>query len=71
VELVQQKVKCIYLMGGVFGDAIEPIEYNFAQGPGFAQTFFRLCPADVDVIMTPGEVGDGIDYLPEPQPYSR
>ena len=65
VELVRQKVKCIYLMGGVFGDAIEPIEYNFAQRPSFAQTFFRLCPADVDVIMTPGEVGDGIDYLPE------
>jgi len=65
VELVRRKVKCIYLMGGVFGDAIEPIEYKFAQGPGFAQTFFRLCPADVDVIMTPGEVGDGIDYQPE------
>jgi len=28
VELVRRKVKCIYLMGGVFGDAIEPIEYS-------------------------------------------
>jgi len=27
VELVRRKVKCIYLMGGVFGDAIEPIEF--------------------------------------------
>ena len=53
------------MMGGVFGDAVEPIEYNFAQGVGYAQTFFQLWPADVDIIMTPGEVGDGIEYLPE------
>ncbi|MBQ7741588.1 MAG: nucleoside hydrolase [Bacteroidaceae bacterium] len=65
VELVRRKVKCIYLMGGVFGDAIEPIEYNFAQGVSSAQTFFQLWPDDVDVIMSPGEVGDGIDYRPE------
>ena len=65
VELVRRKVKCLYLMGGVFGDAVEPIEFNFAQGVGFAQTFFRLWPADVDIIMTPGETGDGIEYRPE------
>ena len=65
VELVRRKVKCIYMMGGVFGKAKEPIEYNFAQGVSFAQTFFRLWPADVDIIMTPGEVGQNIEYLPE------
>jgi inosine-uridine nucleoside N-ribohydrolase len=65
VELVRRKVKCIYLMGGVFGDAVESIEFNFAQGIDFAQTFFQLWPADVDIIMSPGEVGDDIEYLPE------
>ena len=65
VELVRRKVKCIYIMGGVFGDAVENIEFNFAQGINFAQTFFQLWPDDVDIIMSPGEVGDGIEYLPE------
>ncbi len=31
IELVRQKVKHIYLMGGVFGNAVEP-DYNFGQG---------------------------------------
>jgi len=65
VELVRRKVKCLYMMGGVFGDAVESIEFNLAQGIDFAQTFFQLWPADVDIIMSPGEVGDGIEYLPE------
>lgn len=65
VELVRRKVKCLYMMGGVFGDAVEPIEFNFAQGVNFAQTFFQLWPADVDIIMSPGEVGDGIKYQPQ------
>lgn len=65
VELVRRKVKCLYMMGGVFGDAKEPIEFNFAQGVDFAQAFFNLWPDDVDIIMSPGEAGDGIEYLPE------
>ena len=65
VELVRRKVRCIYIMGGVFGDAEEPIEYNLAQGVEFAQAFFNLWPDDVDIIMSPGEVGDDIEYLPE------
>ena len=65
VELVRRKVKCIYLMGGVFSGAEEPIEYNFAQGVDFAQMFFNLWPDDVDIIMSPGEVGGDIEYLPE------
>ncbi len=65
VELVRRKVKCIYMMGGVFGKAVEPIEFNFAQGVVFAQTFFNLWPNDVDIIMSPGEVGDGVEYKPE------
>ena len=65
VELVRRKVKCLYMMGGVFGDAIESIEFNLAQGMDFAQAFFHLWPADVDIIMSPGEVGDGIEYRPE------
>ena len=40
VELVRRKVKCIYLQGGMFGEAEEP-DFNFAQGITFAKTFFQ------------------------------
>ena len=64
VELVRQKVKCVYVMGGVFGEAAEP-DYNFSQGIVFSKKVFELWPKDVDVIFSPAEVGDGIEYKPE------
>ncbi len=64
VELVRQKVKSIYIQGGVFGLAEEP-DYNFAQGIPFTQTFFDLCPKEVDMVFSPMEVGQLLDYTPE------
>ena len=64
VELVRRKVKCIYLQGGVFGDAEEP-DYNFAQSISFAQTFFSLWPQEVGMVFSPMEVGQDVDYTPE------
>ena len=61
VELVRRKVKCLYLMAGIFTSSEEP-EYNFAQGVSFAQTFFQLWPTDVDIMFSPMEVGNSIDY---------
>ena len=64
VELVRRKVKCLYIQGGSFGLSPEP-DYNFLQGMGFAKTFFRLWPSDVDIIFDPMETGNGIVYQPE------
>ncbi len=64
VELVRQKVKCLYIMGGVFGESVEP-DFNFAQGITFAQTFFRLWPQEIDMVFSPMEVGQGVEYKPE------
>lgn len=64
IELVQQKVKCLYLMAGIFTHSDEP-EYNFLQDPTFAKQFFELWPAEVDVVFSPMEVGNAIDYRPE------
>lgn len=64
VELVQRKVKCAYVMGGVFGESVEP-DYNFNQAIEFSRTFFHLWPRDVDLVFSPGEVGDAIEYKPE------
>ena len=64
VELVHKKVKCIYLQGGVFGEAEEP-DFNFAQGANFAQEFFSLWPTDVDMVFSPMETGQAVEYTPE------
>ena len=64
VELVRRKVKCIYLQGGVFGEAEEP-DYNFAQGITFAKTFFQNWPQDVDMVFSPMEAGQDVEYTPE------
>jgi len=64
VELVRRKVKCIYVMGGVFGEAEEP-DFNLAQGIGFAKTFFQLWPQEVDMVFSPMEVGQDVEYTPE------
>ena len=64
IDLVRQKVKCIYIMGGAFSQVAES-EYNFGQGVDFSQTFFRLWPKDIDMLFSPGEVGDPLNYQPE------
>ena len=64
IELVRQKVKCLYLMAGVFTNSEEP-DYNFLQGPEFAVEFFELWPDDVDIVFSPMEVGNEIEYTPE------
>ena len=64
VELVRQKVKCLYIQGASFGQSPEP-DYNFLQGMDFAKTLFRLWPKDVDIVFSPMETGNGIEYLPE------
>lgn len=64
IELVRQKVKCLYLQGGAFADSSK-VSYNFSQGKDFAQTVFSLWPSDVDIIFSPGEVGASIEYAPD------
>lgn len=64
VELVRRKVKCIYVMGGVFGNAVEP-DFNFAKSIEFAKIFFRLWPQEVDMVFSPMEVGQDVEYTPE------
>ena len=64
VELVRRKVKSIYLQGGVFGEAVEP-DFNFAQGITFAKTFFQNWPQEVDMVFSPMEAGQNVEYTPE------
>ena len=60
-ELVGRKVKSIYCMGGVFGDSFEH-DYNFTAAIDFSLKFFELLPKDIDIVFSPGEVGDPLYY---------
>ena len=64
VDLVRQKVRCLYMQGGRFGEADES-DFNLSQGITFAQTFFRLWPSEVDIIFSPQETGQMVEYTPE------
>ena len=64
IELVRSKVKCLYLMAGIFTSSDEP-DYNFLQGPEFAEILFDLWPQDVSIVFSPMEVGNAIEYRPE------
>ena len=61
VELVRRKVKDIYCMGGVFGDSFEH-DYNFTAAIDYSLKFFELWPDDIDIVFSPGEVGDPLYY---------
>lgn len=64
VELVRQKVKCLYLMAGVFTSSQEP-DYNFLQDPTYAKLLFNSWPREVSVVFSPMEVGNKIVYRNE------
>ena len=64
VELVRQKVKCLYLMAGVFATSDEP-DYNFRQDSVSAHQLFESWPGDVPMVFSPMEVGNEIEYEPE------
>ena len=63
-ELVHSKVKCLYIMGGVFTSSAEP-DYNFLKAPEFTKKLFGLWPHDVAIVFSPMEVGNDIEYRPE------
>ena len=69
IEVYQSRLRSyrelpMYLQGGVFGEAEEP-DFNFAQGITFAKTFFSLWPQEVDMVFSPMEAGQGVEYTPE------
>ena len=47
----------------MFGEAVEP-DFNFAQSITFAKTFFQNWPQEVDMVFSPMEVGQDVEYTP-------
>lgn len=64
VELVKQKVKGLYVMGGKFGEDITKPGYNFGHKTAinFSIKLFELWPHSVPIYFSPSLAGDYLDY---------
>ncbi len=65
VDLFGQKVKSVYIQSGRFeaGDSLSG--YNMRAASRQSAIFYDRLPRNVDLIMSPSNVGDQIDYLPK------
>ena len=65
VDLFGQKVKAVYIQSGRFeaGDSLSG--YNMRAASRQSAVFYDRLPRDVELIMSPSNVGDQIDYLPK------
>lgn len=67
-ELVEKKVKGLYVMGGKFGeiDNTKP-GYNFGHKEAlqFSKELFELWPTSTNIYFSPSLIGDDVDYAPE------
>lgn len=64
-ELVQQKVKGVYIQSGRFEPTDSLCGYNMRAASAQSKIFYDLLPKNVDLNMSPSMVGDGMNYLPE------
>ena len=65
VDLFVKKVKAVYIQSGRFeaGDSLSG--YNMRAASKQAAVFYNNLPKDVDIIMSPSNIGDLMDYSPK------
>lgn len=65
VDLFSKKVKAVYIQSGRFeaGDSLSG--YNMRAASKQAAVFYNNLPKDVDIIMSPSNIGDLMDYSPK------
>lgn len=65
VDLFGKKVKAVYIQSGRFeaGDSLSG--YNMRAASKQAAVFYNNLPKDVDIIMSPSNIGDLMDYSPK------
>ncbi len=63
-ELLDKKVKAIYIQSGRFeaGDSLSG--YNMRAASKQSAIFYDQLPTSVDLIMSPSNIGDAMNYLP-------
>ena len=65
LELFKQKVKAVYIQSGRFeaGDSLSG--YNMRAASKQSAIFYSKLPEKVDLIMSPSNIGDKMNYLPQ------
>ena len=63
-ELFGQKVKAVYIQSGRFEAGDSLCGYNMRAASRQSAIFYDKLPKNVDLIMSPSNIGDGMDYLP-------
>ncbi len=64
VSLLDRKVKAIYIQSGRFESGDSLCGYNMRAASKQSAVFYDRLPASVDLVMSPSNIGDGMDYVP-------
>ena len=65
VDLFGQKVKSVYIQSGRFESGDSLSGYNMRAASRQSAIFYDLLPKNVDIIMSPSNIGDMMDYPPQ------
>lgn len=65
VELFGKKVKSVYIQSGRFESGDSLSGYNMRAASRQSAVFYDRLPKNVDLIMSPSNVGDMMDYAPQ------
>ena len=63
-DLMDQKVKAIYIQSGRFEAGDSLCGYNMRAASKQSAVFYSKLPRSVDLIMSPSNIGDQMDYVP-------
>ena len=63
-ELLEKKVKSIYIQSGRFEAGDSLCGYNMRAASKQSAVFYDRLPKNVDLIMSPSNIGDGMNYVP-------
>ena len=65
VDLFGQKVKAVYIQSGRFESGDSLSGYNMRAASRQSAVFYDKLPKNVDLIMSPSNIGDMMNYLPK------
>lgn len=65
VDLFGQKVKAVYIQSGRFESGDSLSGYNMRAASRQSAVFYDKLPKNVDLIMSPSNIGDMMNYLPQ------
>lgn len=64
LDLFAKKVKAVYIQSGRFAAGDSLCGYNMRAASRQSDIFYSRFPKNVDLVMSPSNIGDGMDYVP-------